>query len=147
MGLGLTIASQCVRSKIRNSPCAILAEEGLWELTGGLAEANSERALRALHRRLEGGVAPHQLMGQVCWQVRVLLAVKEGLIKGEPEGAIQKKHRVRSPTLAALKGHAGTRFQRPAYVLATLARANRSMNEHRAGGRKILEGLILDLCC
>ena len=26
--------------------CAILAEEGLWELTSGLAESNGERALR-----------------------------------------------------------------------------------------------------
>lgn len=126
--------------------CAILAEEGLWELTGGLAESNSERALRALYRRLEEGAAPHQLLGQVCWQVRTLLVAKEAMNSGMPESVIQKKHRVRAATLKSLRRPSAERFGAPNIVMAQLARANRSMNEHRAGGRKILEALILDLC-
>lgn len=126
--------------------CAILADEGLWELTGGLAEANSERALRALYRRLEEGAAPHQLLGQVCWQVRTLLVAKEAMLSGMSESAIQKKHRVRAATLNSLRRKSAQRFTTPHVVMAQLARANRSMNEHRAGGRKILEALILELC-
>ena len=126
--------------------CAILAEEGLWELTSGLAESNGERALRALYRRLEEGAAPHQLLGQVCWQVRTLLTAKEAMRAGHPAATIQKKYRIRSATLAALKRPAAARFNAPHIMMAKLARANRSMNEHRAGGRKILEALILDLC-
>jgi hypothetical protein len=33
-----------------------------------------------------------------------------------------------------------------ASVLGRIAQANRQMNEHRAGDRRVLERLVLDLC-
>jgi len=126
--------------------CSVLAEEGLWELTSGLAEQNPERALRALHRRLEEGAAPHQLLGQVGWQVRELVTVRDYIGKGLNDRQIQSKIRTKLPTLKALRAPGGSRFSRPEIVLSKLATANREMNRHRAGGRRIIESLILDLC-
>jgi len=135
-----------IRSEDIAEACSLLAEEGLWELTAGLAEANSDRALRALYRRLEEGVAPHQLLGQVTWQVREMLAIAELLRTGSTPADVGRQHRARPQVIAKIQEQARHRLAQPAATLEKIASANRAMNLHRAGGRRILEALLIELC-
>ena len=69
----------------------ILAEEGLWELTAGLAEANPER-LASVTSTSGEGVAPHQLMGQ-SMATRILLTAKADLERDCRSGCAEKASR------------------------------------------------------
>ena len=62
-----------------------------------------------------------------------------------PDAEIRKQGRVRFDVLRAVRS-AGDKAPTAAATLSRLARANRSMNEHKAGDVRILEELVLELC-
>ena len=122
--------------------CALLAEAVVWELTDALVQRDPDRALASLHRLLEQGSSgePHRLISMVAWQIRQLLAVQAGL-QGHPVEGVRMPGWKRQKVEQALTRNPLD----PARTLERLARANQDMNSHRAGSRRILEGLVLEL--
>lgn len=116
----------------------------VWELTGGVAARDADRALGALHRVLSAGEPPHRVLSLLAWQVRSVLQADELLASGVPDREVARRVRVRGDVIAALRRAA----KRPnaAASLERLVRANRDLNSHRAGGERVLEGLVLSLC-
>ncbi len=122
--------------------CSLLAEAVVWELTDAVVQRDADRALASLHRLLEDGGSsePHRLVSMVAWQVRQLLAVQAAMGGRQVEG-------IRMPAWKRRKVEEALRSNPldPARTLERLARANQDMNSHRAGSRRILEGLVLEL--
>ena len=122
--------------------CSLLAEAVVWELTDALVQRDPDRALSSLHRLLEQGSSSeaHRLISMVAWQIRQLLAVQAAMHGSGGEG-------VRMPGWKRRKVEEALRRNPldPAKTLERLARANQDMNSHRAGSRRILEGLVLEL--
>lgn len=118
--------------------CSLVAEAQIWDLTDGLVARDPDRALEALYRLMEareGGEA-HRLMAMVAWQFRQLITLQEqgaGAVKMPPWKLKQAERAIRANPLSAAK------------VLEQLVLANQRMNSHRAGDRRIFEGLVLAL--
>lgn len=127
--------------------CSAVAAAVVWELTAGIATRDADRALASLHRQLEEGEDPRKILGLIGWQLRQLLQAAELVRLGAPDKEVSRQTRIRWDQLGPLKAavKAG-RAPRAADTLGKLATANRLMNEHRAGDRRILEALVLDLC-
>ncbi|KKS45393.1 MAG: polymerase III, delta subunit protein [Candidatus Azambacteria bacterium GW2011_GWA1_42_19] len=51
-------------------------EHNIFELTDALAKKNKIKALSALHKALDGGEKPTELLGLLAWQVRNILRFK-----------------------------------------------------------------------
>ena len=127
--------------------CSLLAEAVIWDLTTALANRNANRAIASLHRLLESGDAPHRLLAMMVWQYRTILQAVEMLASGAPDDQVRRATKMRWDTLKVVKAmvrEGGGRSS--AEALAELAHANREMNRHRAGGRRILEELVVRLC-
>ena len=121
---------------------SLLAEAVVWELTDALVQRDADRALSSLHRLLEQGSSSeaHRLVSMVAWQVRQLLAVQAAMQGRGGDG-------IRMPAWKRRKVEEALRRNPldPAKTLERLARANQDMNSHRAGSRRILEGLVLEM--
>ena len=76
----------------------------------------------------------------VAWQLRQLLAIQAGL-QGHPVEGVRMPGWKRKKVEQALQRNPLD----PARTLERLAQANQDMNSHRAGSRRILEGLVLEL--
>lgn len=128
--------------------CSLVALSVVWDLTTGIADRDPDKALAALHRQLEEGEDPRKLLGVIGWQMRLVLQAAEAARKGASSQEIRRAagrmsfDAVRDLERAVKEGRAPT----AASVLGRIAEANRQMNEHRAGDRRILERLVLDLC-
>ncbi len=121
--------------------CSMVAVSVVWDLTAGIASRDPDKALAALHRQLEEGEDPRKILGMVVWQLRKLLMATEQLRLGNrPTGL--PGDQIRLLQVAIDSGRA----RGAAEVMGRVAEANRHMNEHRAGDRRILERLILELC-
>jgi DNA polymerase-3 subunit delta len=130
-----------------NLVCSMVAESVIWDLTSGIAARNADQALAALHRQLEEGENPRRLLGMVAWQLRSVLQAVELIAAGAPDGAVRKDTRIRFDLLRQLReAHRRGNAPDAATTLGRLARANQQMNQHRAGDRRIIENLILELC-
>ncbi|MDO8676305.1 MAG: DNA polymerase III subunit delta [Candidatus Azambacteria bacterium] len=55
---------------------ATSANYNVFELTDALANKNKKRALLALHKALDNGEKPSELLGMIAWQIRNLLRFK-----------------------------------------------------------------------
>lgn len=53
-------------------------EHNIFELTDALLAKNKKKALLALHKAMDGGEKPTELLGLLAWQVRNLLRLKTG---------------------------------------------------------------------
>ncbi len=122
-----------------------VAEAEIWDLTNALAGGDADASLAALFRLLEEGGAgeAHRLLGLVTWQVRQLLVLQSAMRSRGPLPDSWKRvpRRHREASERALRA----RPLAPARVLGALARANRAFNRSRAGARRVLEGLVLEL--
>lgn len=127
--------------------CSLVAESVIWDLTAGIAARDPDGALASLHRQLEEGEDPRKLLGMIAWQLRQVLQAAELIRAGASDGEIRTATRMRFDLLRSLRRsvEAG-RTAGAARMMGRLAHANRQMNEHRAGDRRILESLVLDLC-
>lgn len=126
--------------------CSLLAEAVVWDLTTGIASRDANTALAALHRLLEDGDASHRLLSLVVWQIRQLLMVAEGAALGRNDAEIAESAGMRPDQVARLRRAIDKRNLHPARMFERLAEANRTMNRSRAGDRKVLETLIVELC-
>lgn len=125
--------------------CALLGEAEIWSLTGAIAAGDTDGALAATHRLLSGGDDPRRLLAMIAWQLRDIVMVAEWARQGLSDRDIRQRSRVRFDVLKAVR-QAGPRAPRAGETLSRLARANRQMNQHRAGANRILEQLVLELC-
>ena len=126
--------------------CSVVAEETVWELTSGIAQRDPELALRALHRLLSDGKAPHYLFAMICMQLRKVLQAVQLLHRGVDERQVSKAVRLRWNEMSAVKAVARRGPLPAADLLERLALANREMNQSRAGSEKIIEALVVELC-
>jgi DNA polymerase-3 subunit delta len=124
---------------------ALLGEAEIWGLTGAIASKNVDGALATLHRLTAAGDDARRLLGMIAWQMREIVKLSELVAAGVPDAEIRKQGRVRFEVLRAVRT-AGDKAPTAAATLSRLARANRSMNEHKAGDVRILEELVLELC-
>ncbi len=132
-----------ITEEVLGEVCSLLAEAEIWDLTNAVVRRRTREALATTHRLLEEGAAPHYLLAMVSWQLRQLLQLQSAMALGvSPKDAGIKGH---PRKLQALQQVLRQRRLRPERVFARLAEANQAMNSHRAGGRRIFEGLILDL--
>ncbi len=129
--------------------CSLLAEQVVWELTSGIAARDPDRALAALHRLTSQDDSSGQvrrLLGMIAWQTRQIIEVAAALREGLSDWEVRQRTKARADLVVAVRGGL-QRGLPPTWVLLDgLAEANRRMNSHRAGDRKILEDLVLRLC-
>jgi DNA polymerase-3 subunit delta len=121
-----------------------LAEAEVWDLTAAVAARDADRALDALARLVDGGEDPRRLLAMIAWQLRDVCRVVELYRGGANDQQVRDQVRMRWETLKHVK-QAVAAAPDTAVVMADLARAHRSMNEHKAGDRRILERLVLSL--
>ncbi len=137
---GAAIDAEAVRQA-----CSQIAEAEVWDLTSGIVGRDPDQALATLHRLLESGEATHRLLALVVWQFRTVLRVAEMMRHKRPDSQIQRELRVRSSVLGRIRRMLRSDFPGAASVLGKLARANRQLNSHRAGDRRVFEALIVEL--
>lgn len=125
--------------------CSMLAEAEVWDLTAGIVGRDPNQALACLHRLLEAGESPHRLLALVMWQMRTVLRVAELLRRRVPDAEIRTQTRVRVEVLGRIRRLLDRGFPGAGVVLSRIARANRSMNSVRAGDRRVLETLVVEL--
>ncbi|MCO4744456.1 MAG: DNA polymerase III subunit delta [Proteobacteria bacterium] len=124
---------------------SMVAEGQVWDLTAGLVARNPDVALAALHRALEQGEPEHKLLGLIGWQLRQVLEATDLLARGVPEREVQKRTRMRWDAFNRVKTLAEGGAPSAADVLHRLAVANRLMNSHRAGTRRVLEEFVVSV--
>lgn len=124
--------------------CSLVAEAEVWDLTAGVVARDPNKALAALHRLLEEGEASRRLVALVVWQIRSVLRVAELTRRRMPDRQIQSELRLRPQVYARIRRLLSAGFPGAAVVMSRLARANRAMNSHRAGDRRVLEDLVIE---
>jgi DNA polymerase III delta subunit len=117
----------------------------VWDLTTAMAVRDRNKAVAALSRLLDGGDDPHRMLGVFAWQWRELLRYAELVRGGASDSAIQSEIKLRPEIQRAVRARIGKDFPGAATVLGRLAHAWQDMNGHKAGDRRILEGLVLEL--
>lgn len=132
-----------IREAAIREVCSALAEAVVWDLTDAIARRDANRALAILHRMLEEGEAPQKILALVGWKIRQMLSVQEC----DRKGIDPYKAGIRMPPqqLGAIRSALKVRPLQPGRVLETLAQAHQDMHGHRAGDRRVLEGLVLRL--
>ncbi len=136
---------EAVTADAIHAACSALAEAVVWDLTAALAARDEAAAVAALHRLIQDGDAPHRLLALVAWQLRSLLQASEMIAAGARDDEVRRATRMRWDVFKRVRPRLAA-YPPPHAVLARLARANREMNSHRAGDRRIIEELVLDLC-
>jgi len=130
-------------AEVLQNVCSLLAEAEIWTLTDALVSGNADRALETAHRLMEDGEAPHRLISMVTWQFRQLLRLQDAIRHGR--SARDAGIRMRYDKLRAAERALKQRPMDAPAVLETIAAANQAMNSHKAGHRRIFEGLVLQL--
>ncbi len=126
-----------------SSVSSLVADADRWDLTGALVRGDVGGALATTHRLLENGEEPVVVFGLIAWQMRQILALQGALWRGQsPRDAGVN---LRGATLDAAKRMISRHPLHTARVLGSLADANAQMNSSGAGGRRVLEGLVLGL--
>lgn len=129
--------------------CAQLAELEAFELTAAVVARDQASAMLVLHRLLEGrdsgNASPDRLLALLTWQLRAVLQVAQAVRMRRPEREIRSSVRLRSDLYRSIrrlldKGHPPT-----AATLERLRDANVHMHSSRAGARRVLEVLVMEL--
>lgn len=131
-----------ITAEVIDEVCSLLAEAVIWDLTDAIAAKDPDKALSTAHRLLERGTRgeAHRLIAMVSWQLRRLLQLQDAMEHGG-DVAYKLPGWKRKKIEAALRANPLDE----ARVMARVARANQDMNSHRAGDRRVFEGLLLDL--
>lgn len=118
--------------------CSLVAEAQIWDLTDGLVSRDADKALEALLRLMEAkeGGESHRLIAMVSWQFRQLITLQEA----GPEAVKMPPWKLKAAQ-RALQAHPVA----AARLLDQLVQTNQRMNSHRAGDRRVFEGLVLAL--
>jgi len=126
--------------------CSQIAASVVWDLSTAIVARDADSALATLHRQLEEGEDPRKLLGIIAWQLRVVLEAADLIRKGASRNEVGKATKLRWHQIPQVEEAVkGGKVQGAAVTLGRIARANRMMNEHRAGDRRILERLVLEL--
>jgi DNA polymerase III delta subunit len=141
-----TKADEPITEATIHAACSNIAEAAIWDLTVGLAARDPDQALTSLHRLLEDGEAAHRLLAMITWQLRTVLQVAAMVRAGKSDDAIVRATRIRYDSYRRVRSALERGYPGAADTLERIATANRSMNRHRAGSRRVLEELVLDLC-
>ena len=130
-------------SKVIGEVCCQLAEAVVWDLTDAIVRRNARQALAITHRLLEDGEAPQRILALVAWKLRQLLVLQQCLNQGlNPyEAGVKMPSSKMKEARTVLRKHA----LRTDHILNMLAQASLDMHGHRAGDRRVLEGLVLGL--
>ena len=131
--------------EVITAACTAVAGLDHWALTGAIATRDLDAALSRLHRLLSDGVAEHQLLAMILWQLRQMLRVAEMLRRGVPEQQIRQELRLYR-NFSAIRNAVRSGFPGAADVLGRVVQANRELNRSAAGGQAVMESLIWDLC-
>lgn len=129
--------------------CSLLAEQVVWELTAGIAARDASRAHAALFRLLDQDDSSGQvrrLLGMIAWQTRQVIEVAAAIREGLSDWEVRQRTKARAELVVAVRGGLQRGLPPTWAMLDGLAEANRLMNSHRAGDRRILEDLVSDLC-
>ncbi|MAA78543.1 MAG: DNA polymerase III subunit delta [Deltaproteobacteria bacterium] len=123
---------------------ATISEASVWDFADAILVKDTGKAIRLLHRMLEEGKAPHQMLGTISWKMRDLLALQESQRKRQsiPSRWMKTPEMKRRAILRTLKKH-------PLHadkIFSKLQKSNRLFNSARVGDRRILELLVLELC-
>ncbi len=131
-----------IDGQVLSRVCSLLAEAEIWSLTEAIVYRDRDAALATAHRLLEAGKSgeTHRLLSMVTWQIRRILSFQDSLHSGGDPGFKLPAWKARN-----LTDELRRRPLDPAEILDKLARANHAMNSHRAGSRRIFEGLLLEL--
>lgn len=123
--------------------CSMLADAQVWDLTDAVVARDADRALGTAHRILESGNTGEErkLLALISWQLRQLLVLQQVMRTGEGGAAVKMPGWKRRAAENALRRSP----LNTAHVLEQLAQANLNMNSHKAGSRRIFEGLLLQL--
>ena len=123
---------------------ATISEASIWDFADALLVKDTGKAIRLLHRMLEEGKAPHQMLGTISWKIRDLLALQESQRKRQPipSSWMRTPEMKRRAILRTLKRHP----LRADVIFSKLQKSNRLFNSARVGDRRILELLVLELC-
>ena len=121
-------------------------QEIVWDLNEALMEKQTERALKLLHKQLDQGVAPEQILGAISTQIRTVWEVKNYQKQRHPANQIAKKMGAHPFAVQkALKHTQKFSVQQLRRCHAELVQADRSLKStsHR---EEVMKTLILNLC-
>jgi DNA polymerase III delta subunit len=123
---------------------ATISEASIWDLTDALVLKDAGKAMETLHKMMEEGRAPHQILSTICWQVRQLLTLQESQQKKAPlpKSWIRIPERKRQNAIRILMRNPLEAHK----IFSQLQRSNRLFNSSRAGDKRNLELLVLELC-
>jgi DNA polymerase-3 subunit delta len=122
--------------------CSLLAEAQIWDLTDAVVARDADHALATCLRLMDAkkGGESHRLMAMISWQLRQLLSLQHAMRTGGGDAVKMAPWKREKAERALRESPIGT-----AEVLARLADTNQDMNSHRAGDRRVFEGLLLRL--
>lgn len=122
--------------------CSMLADARIWDLTDAVVARDAAKALEASHRMLEAGKRGEEfaVLSRVVWQMRQLLALQASM-HGGPDPGMRMPDWKRRKLESALQRSPLD----PVRVMHLLADADHKMKSHKAGSRRIFEGLLLQL--
>lgn len=123
---------------------ATVSEASVWDFADAILVRDTGKAIRLLHRMLEEGKAPHQMLGTISWKMRDLLALQESQRKRQsiPSRWMRTPEMKRRAIIRTLRKHPLQADK----IFSKLQKSNRLFNSARVGDRRILELLVLELC-
>ena len=121
-----------------------ISETSIWELMDSLLMKDTGTSMLFLHHLLEEGHASHLILSMIIRQVRQLIELQESLQRNKPlpSSWVRVPERKRQNVIRILQKH-------PLYphkIFSHLQKSNRLCNSARAGDRRILELLVLEMC-
>jgi DNA polymerase-3 subunit delta len=122
-----------------------LASGVIWDLTAAVTRRDRALALGAVAQLLDDGDDPRQLLGMLAWQFREILRYAELVRAGQSDSAIGRAVKLRPELQRAIRPRVGKDLPGAGVLMGRLARAWEEMNGHKAGDRKVLEALVLEL--
>jgi len=141
-----------IRADHVSAACSALAEQDAWAITSAIARADASAALAVLQPLLEADHSSgrvRMILGQLAWQIRQVAIAADAAHAGASDvqvSALLKGYGKRDIVSAVRTAFRNGQLRRGHAWMNLLAEANRRMNCHRAGDRRVLEELVLDLC-
>lgn len=136
--------AESIRPADVDAVCALVAEAVIWDLTSALVKGDRAASLQHLQRLLGEGLDPRQILFTITWKLRSVAAAADAIRHGANDAQAAKAGGMRAYEVRVVRTAVNKGLPGPEVVLGRLAEANRQMNSHRAGARRILERLVLE---